>query len=462
MKTLLNPKAIARRGMTYATVIVSMIVVGTVLAAFLKLVAVQNQATARSQTWNRSVPVLEAGIEEAMAHLNKNGSPDSGGLVDLNRMKNNDGWYAVNDALTGPWYKFGWMNGDFYYVSISSWNGSVSNFPTINSTGWVRHFPAFALNQTRGPLLAQSEFGSYTRRLVQCGTTNNPTFSKALVAKNGIDLNGNNVMVDSYDSSIPAYNTNGRWDINKRRANGDVASNDTVTNSINVGNANIYGRVATGPLGTVSVGPNGAVGDLAWHSAGNRGIKPGYSTDDMNVEFPDVVMPAGSDAWVPPPSSWNLPSGDYRLASGSINTKVVITSNSTVRLRVDGGFRFTGQNGIEIQQGAKLIIYLNCPSADITGQGIVNSTGTPGQCYIFGTPALTSLDIGGNGECTAVVYAPNAAVTMHGAGTSPMDFSGAVMGKTFKFSGHYKLHYDEALGRNGLWRGFTIISWNEK
>lgn len=463
MKTLLSPRA-RLRGMTYATVIVSMIVIGTLLAAYLKLVSVQNQMVARSQTWNRSVPILESGIEEAIAHLNKNGSPDSEGTVDLARL-GTDGW-DNNGSANGPWYKFGWLAGDFYFVSISSWNGSTAYMPSINSTGWVRQMPAFALRGSRGPFLAQGEvnYTGFSRRMVLCATTNNPIFNKALVAKNGIDMNGNNVAVDSYDSSKTNFSTLGRWDRDKRRDRGDVASNDTLTNTINVGNANIWGRVATGPNGTVAVGPNGKVGDTAWQNSSSSGIKPGWSTDDMNVEFPDVILPAGSAGWLPPIGGPNyvLDSGDYMLPSGLLSGKITIKSNATVRLRIDGGVRFNGQDGLVIQPNANLKMYLNCASATFTGQGILNGTGTPKQCQIYGTTALKDLDIGGNGELTCVVYAPYAAVTMHGGGSSDQDFSGAVIAQSFKFTGHYMVHYDEALGSSELWRGFTITTWNEK
>ena len=460
MKTLISPRARVR-GMTYATVVVSMIVIGTLLAAYLKLVSVQNQLVARSQTWNRSVPVLESGVEEAIAHLNKNGSPDSEGVVHLAKM-GTDGWNN-NGSLTGPWYKFNWISGDFYMVSISSWNGTTAYMPSISSTGWVMQMPAYALRGSTGPLLAQANanYTGYSRRMVSCTTTNNPIFNKALVAKNGIDMNGNNVTVDSYDSSKPAFSTNGRWDVTKRRDRGDVGSNDTVTNSINVGNANIWGRVATGPNGTVAVGSNGKVGDVAWQNSSSTGIKPGYATDDMNVEFPDVIMPPGSGGWLPPPN-YELTTGDYTIPSGLLSGKITIKSNATVRLRIDGGVRFNGQDGLVIQPGANLKLYLNCASATFTGQGIVNATGTPKQCQIYGTTALKDLEIGGNAELTCVVYAPYAAVTMHGGGSSVQDFSGAVIAQSFKFTGHYSVHYDESLGLGELWRGFTITSWNEQ
>lgn len=46
---------------------------GTALASYLKLVQYQNRAVVRSQFWNAAMPVSEAGIEEALAHLNKVG-----------------------------------------------------------------------------------------------------------------------------------------------------------------------------------------------------------------------------------------------------------------------------------------------------------------------------------------------------------------------------------------------------
>jgi hypothetical protein len=470
MKTFLLPRTRrATRGSTYMTVVVTMIVVGVMLAAYIKMVGTQNTFATHSQTWNRSVAVLEAGIEEAMAHLNKNGSPDSGGTVSLAALSG-EGW-DNNGSTTGPWSKQGWLDGDFYHVTIGTWNGNTAAFPAISSTGYVRQLPAYAWRSSRGPFLAalympDLDRGKFTRRAVQCGLTNNPTFSRGLVAKHGIDMNGNNVLVDSYDSSNPAYSTNGRWVAAKRRDHGDIASNDTLTNIVNVGNANIWGRVATGPSGTVALGPNGKVGDAAWQNGSSSGVKPGWSSDDMNVEIPDVVLPAGSDNWTPPLSGtggyqyvFNTP-GDYRI-TWAVSGKILVSSPN-VRLRVDGGWSFNGQDGMTITTNGSIKIYLNSASASITGQGIVNTAGTPNQCYIFGTTNLTSLDIGGNGECTAVVYAPNANVTLHGGGNSVQDFSGAIVANTFRFTGHYNVHYDEALGRSGLWRGFTIISWDER
>ena len=97
MKTfLLRNSRRATRASTYMTVVVTMIIVGVMLAAYIKMVGTQNTFATHSQTWNRSVAVLEAGVEEAMAHLNKNGSPDSGGTVNI------EAWLARAGTTTAP------------------------------------------------------------------------------------------------------------------------------------------------------------------------------------------------------------------------------------------------------------------------------------------------------------------------------------------------------------------------
>jgi len=490
--TLLNPNR--QQGMTYMTVVITMIVVGTMLAAYLSLVSVQGNLAMRSQNWNRSIPIVEAGVEEGFAHLNNNSTPDASGVVDVSKLVA-DGWsvspYYVG-STTGPWVKWGYMDGDWYYVMIDSWDGTTNYFPTIMAASYVLQNDAFtghrdhnysvsmngssgssaflaAINPSQFPDLGAGS--QYSRRLVSCGLTNNPIFVKAIVARHGIDINGNDVFTDSYDSRIPAYSTNGRWDSTKRRDHGDIASNDTVTNTINAGNANIYGRIATGPNGTISIGPNGKVGDIAWQNDGSsHGIKPGYSTDDMNVEFPDVVMPTNI-TWSAMPSGGTVggvtydyifnSSGYYIKTSGDISGKILVTARD-VKLRVDTGWSFTGNDGMLLGSNAAVKIYLNCASANISGNGIVNSNGTPDECYIFGTTRLTSLTLGGNGEMTSVIYAPYADVTLNGGGHGDDDFSGAIMANSFRFNGHYSVHYDEALARVGTWKGFTIISWNER
>jgi hypothetical protein len=67
----------------------------------------------------------------------------------------------------------------------------------------------------------------------------------------------------------------------------------------------------------------------------------------------------------------------------------------------------------------------------------------------------------GNGECLAVICAPEAEVALNGGGHLDTDFCGALVAKTVRMNGHFKFHYDEALGRmNGNGR-YLITSWDE-
>ncbi len=156
--------------------------------------------------------------------------------------------------------------------------------------------------------LATNQGAAAVRRIALPATPDNayfkvqrmplPLFRFALAAQQ-IDLKGNNFVSDSFDSSDPNYSDNGTYDPAKAKDGGDIASFWGIINSLGVGSAYIYGHIFTGAYGTVSIGPNGSVGDLAWHNAGNSGIEPGFSANDMNVSLPDAQLPFTGGAFTP-------------------------------------------------------------------------------------------------------------------------------------------------------------------
>src|SRR6185503_4675397 len=81
----------------------------------------------------------------------------------------------------------------------------------------------------------------------------------AMLAKGKIDLHGNNVSSDSFNSTNSNYSTNGRYDPAKSRDHGDIATNAQIVDGLNAGNANIKGKASTGPDGSVSIGSNGSI-----------------------------------------------------------------------------------------------------------------------------------------------------------------------------------------------------------
>src|SRR5512145_666375 len=89
------------QGHVLAMVLVVVTICAIALASYLQLVNSQNRAVARSQGWNATVPVMEAGVEEALAHLNAN-APTGLGV---------DNWVRVAD-----YYRMERSAGDGYYV----------------------------------------------------------------------------------------------------------------------------------------------------------------------------------------------------------------------------------------------------------------------------------------------------------------------------------------------------------
>lgn len=261
-------------------------ILGLTLASYLTLISAQNRSVARSQVWNSSIPVCEAGVEEAIVHLNKNCL-----WSDVTRTPvhwDADGWQPVTDGIQ----KSNSIGDTYYIVTIITNAPYSTNGPGIFSRGYVPSlFSANASDAVFAAIGTEAAGAqpAYVGRQVRVTTGRDGFMTRAMVAKSSINLNGNNIETDSFDSSDPAYSTDGLYDSTKNKDNGDVAVNGDFENSLNVGNANIYGAVAVGPGGEISIGPNGKVGDAAWMADSTKtGIQPGRSRDDMNVSFPDV------------------------------------------------------------------------------------------------------------------------------------------------------------------------------
>ena len=236
--------------------------------------------------------------------------------------------------------------------------------------------------------------------------------------------------------------------------------------AINLGNADVYGKAATGAGGGISVGSNGGVGSRDWQSSHPGQIQPGWSSSDMNVFFPDVVAPfssgmtPASDTVGGQSYAYVLGRGDYYLSSLSLSGKNSLIVTDNARLRVDGSISLAGQATIIIATNASLTLYANGP-VDLSGNGLANNNTSATNFFFYGMTNNTSITLSGNGTLTGVIYAPNADFSLKGGGNSDQDFVGASVTKSVTMNGHFKFHYDEALSRLGSSGAFQITSWNE-
>jgi len=431
------------------------IIIGITLASYLSLVSQQNRSVMRSLAWNSAMPVLESGIEEALTQIHFNG------ITNLSA----NGWSQI---VGGAYYKKRSFNdGSYFEVTITP-----TDPPVISSVGYQAS--PLAPPTVFGVILGATPFagnanGQLIKRKVQVKTTRSGKFTKAMLAKGQINLNGNNIATDSFDSLIPAYNTNGKYDPAKKKANGDVATISGLVNALSIGNANIMGHVATGPNGTMTIGPNGSVGDVAWVNGGTDGIQPGYAANDLNIQIDDVTLPNVSwtsmSSGTYPVGSTNfnfLFSGNSFYKVQSLGGKVYVApgANVTVYVPAGGSLSFTGHGGIILGPGAKLTLYVGAASASVGGNGVINPGSALNFMY-YGLPSNTSLSFSGNGAFTGTIYAPEAAFSLNGGGNNTTDFIGASVTASVTMNGHFNFHYDEALARVGPNNGYVVTAWNE-
>jgi hypothetical protein len=443
-------------GTVLMVAVFTLAIVGAMVVGCLTLVQSQNVDIARSQAWNECVPVIEAGIEEAMAHLNN----------PLDTNITSDNWTLVDGRYT----QSGSVGEGFYDVGIIYTNPLV---PIIVCTGYVA-LPA-AASKAQSPVFASFSMAkpgvSYMTRAVQATAKKTEVFIRGMVCRQQIEMSGNDITTDSFDSSDPNYSTPlGLYDPLKIKDNGDVCTTWGLSDAVGVGNANIKGHLRTGPGGNGSVGSNGKVGSLLWHATVKSGIEPGWMTDDMNITFPDVDMPFKNSPLIPTPTAntvnaipykYVLTNGNYRLSSLTLGgTDRLLVMGDDVKLLVTDSIDVSGSGAIDILPTARMNLYMMGATATIGGLG-VNNTGRSTSFYYWGLPTHTTLFMKAASDFTGAIYAPNADLKMSGGGNSTQNFVGACIMKSIFVNGHYTFHYDEALGKWGPIKSYIIVSWVE-
>lgn len=475
MKIPSLPRAALRGNILLVTLVVTGLA-GLALITYLGLVSQQTKVTARSQTYQSCLTVAEAGIEDALAHLNKNGlgNPD----MAAGEWKKVNGIYTVTRDL-----------GDGYY-KVSIQTGAR---PIITSTGYLPAPLAFASASTgaatgngggkgggNGGAKADTIYLSRTIK-VQCRAVGR--FTKAIVARSEVQLNGKNVKVDSFDS----YNTNlstmgtngyGTYNSNKFSANGDVAVIDGFKDTLEIKDAQIWGKVATGPDGNLKTNKSISVGDAAWHAAGTKGVQDGWATDDASFSMPSVTAPFTTG--IPPIGGfigtnyydYILTSGDW-AKNGNLQGKVYVAGNARFYVKNDIKFRdgATDDDGIEFAPGATLALYCAGREATFTGgknkkkttnKLAFNDDGNATNFMFFGTDNLTKVNLSKCDEFTGIVYAPNAEIVLK-AGSAKYyhcNVTGALLGFRVKLEKNASLHYDENIA-NLEAESYVIESWTE-
>jgi hypothetical protein len=447
------------------------------LGSFLSLANQSSRLSYRTFYAGAAMNAAETGLEEAMWSINKRVAGDT------------DVWAANGWTVTSG----GAARRTFTLDPVSG-GATVEVKVHVSRANLVGNNP-FVLARS----IITPPRGAPIERWVNITLSKRSRFAVGLVAKDSIRFNGNNASVDSYDSRLGAY-TPGSFA--NRFDRGTAGSSSVQVNTLNLGNADIWGSAIVGTADTsgLSVGPNGTVGP---HGTGQGTVVPENVQTNFTANFDDVAHPASytgagsysiatiSGATTLPRASdtpaadgkyyYNISSIDLGGNAGNvlnINGPVVVRMTPTTGTAVDIG----GQASIAIQNSyTQNIVTLLPPfvttatvtpsleiftqaDVSIAGRGVAYA-GKPENFKLWGTrpqsnAAAQNLSINGNGVLSAVVYAPNANISMHGGGNSGNVF-GSMIGKTITVTGNSAFHYDEALADMDGDGALGMDEWNE-
>ncbi len=466
------------RGSVLIWTIILLAILSLLGAEVMHVVSAKYVNAVQSAIWQESLVGAESGIDLAVIELRKSlypapnhawetwqNSPSDGvvshGLVTIPDAGLAGAAMKIEVSVDAPATLIDPKNGWQYYrirtIGTLPLNGPARANDNKQDTR-LRRLSLFADRFVAGP--TPPDFVAHASRRTEAIVRPVSSFDAAIMSVGVLDLTNQDIVIDSYDSRDSAKSTNGLYDVAKRQQNGDIATDG---NLIDAGNAHIYGDVATN-AGTVS------------GAANITGIE--------RTDFYQEPIPVGAPNWSsinPTPAlvnnsatltasvvqgSW---SSRYMLSLVSLGGNQTLTlagnpdgSPTYIEIYVTGDITVGGTSQIVMQPGVKAIIYF-AGNVDITGNGIVNSNNQPGDLQLYGiqpTSGTPHVNLGGNGQITAAVYAPGHTVAVNGGGSNGHVF-GSMVGKTVTMTGVTNLHYDEALGSGGLINNYKIVSWFE-
>ncbi len=448
------------------------IVLGILAASYLSMVQTQRFSVARAQSWNISLAVAEAGVEEAMAEIN-----DTNVFAKLGWKQPGNQWTWDTSAGTISKTNIYLDNGNYYNVTVYS-QADAANAPTADA----RHPVIIATGYVPGPVSTAPL--ARTVRVQATPITYSVPYG-AMVAMNSVDFKGFNISTDSFDSTKTNLFPGGIYNTANRMDHGDVSTLSTNSSDLNSQNGKVRGSMHTPPNWTATsanIGAQGSIGDNTWVGSGNTGIEmsPPHATNDAVQSYADASLPAfGTPPLTPVKRNFMRNrvtyTGYYLLTTN--NPWVINNLNGSIY--VDGPnvqLELTGSSA-SVPSGGQILVpdstdsqgnhyslsmYVAATSFTVNGTGYANAGGAAKYLQYYGLPSNTSLTLGGNGSFVAQIYAPEADFKLGGGGNNnTYDFSGMCVVRSVTMNGNFNFHFDEATKDTLILAGFTAHSWSE-
>ena len=345
-----------------------------------------------------------------------------------------------------------WNNGQFQFAL----NGQTNVSYILESSTDLLTWTAAITNSDSPATRLVSLPASGSQGFWRVARVPGPLFVTAIAAWGSVTLGGSD-WVDSFDSADPNFSTNGQYDPAKRKAGGDIASGTNISGAVAVGNVQVAGIVRTAPGGSVTLGPNGGVGSIAYlnNPVYNGTVEPGYVRDDFNEPFPDPRLPNPFGLPLQPgpaPGVVNgtvytyvLGQGDYRIGGNlSLGAGQSMIVTGKARIHIVGSTTLAVAASITIATNASLELY-GGGNVSLGGNGIINATGLANNVSLTALRTCVSVSYSGTARFVGTIYAPFSAVSISGTA----DAIGAIVGRTFTLGGTMGFHFDENLKRSG-------------
>ena len=448
MKT--HPTFYRRDGNVLVICLFTCAVIGIAIASCFAYVRNQMGAAARSQSWNESLVLSEAGIEDGMGLINKYSSTTTA----------RGHW--TNTAASDSWSTIG--TAPLVFRVRRSISGSQYDVYVTNNADGQPTIRSVASKQFSG--------GEVTiQRAIVVKAAPGSLFQGGLIAKGGVSLKGN-VLVDSFNSQVAGANINGQYDPSIRRDNGSIASasSNVVANVSASGSVEVYGKIYTGPEDSFINNGGATVGSEAFVDGSTAGVESGFVQNDLNLYIPDAPTPQTGGLPLPMKTSnfvqgsnylnsYKLSTGNYQENSIQLVNSEKIVVEGNVKLYVPVSFRMSGQSQVIILPGSSLTLYAG-GTVDLSGGGVLNGTGYATNLTVNGLTTCTSIKYTGGSDFIGTIYAPYASFDA-GGGSGDFSLVGSVVAGSIKIDGNYEVHYDESLLQLPSGPHYYAISWKE-
>lgn len=440
----LLPAHRARRGSLLIVAMLLSAVIAIALGSYISLSTNSLKLANRTFYNNAAMNLAETGIEETLWSFNQATS---------------------GVALSTAWY--GWDTSDGVTAKRIFKNFDFG----ANTTGYVKVYlnnynPASGVQPIAVAKTTIVLPGNVApvEKYIEVQLRRRSMFAMGLVAKRQLTFNGNRASVDSWNSDPDKNSATASipYSIAVANDHGSVGSTSVAVGSVAVNNADIWGFASVGSSGTsgLSVGTNGTVAAF--------GNPPGTIDStrvatDFTANFEDVTNPTTGIALGAVGATLGSAgvTATYRYA-GTINSSLTVFGNTTLILTAAAGtqaINLTGLDMLTIAPGATLTIY-TAGDIKVAGNGILNTNTQPISLQIYGTSTSAvpqDIDIVGNGDLEAVVYAPNGDLTIRGNG----NVMGSMVGNNITVVGDAAFHYDESLADFGANNPYGIVKWRE-